>query len=73
MNSQLLLLPDQHLGIFVVYNSLGARDGGLTTQHMGFQRAFFDHYYPAAACRSNPIPNGLRRASQSVCGPLSGV
>jgi CubicO group peptidase (beta-lactamase class C family) len=47
MNSQLLLLPDQHLGVFVVYNSLGARDAGLTTQHTGFQRAFFDHYYPA--------------------------
>jgi len=47
MASQLLLLPDQHLGVFVVYNSLGARDGGLTTQHIGgFQRAFFDHYYP---------------------------
>jgi CubicO group peptidase (beta-lactamase class C family) len=49
MNSQLLLLPDQDLGIFVIYNSLGARDGGLTTQHTGFQRAFFDHYYPASA------------------------
>ena len=46
MASQLLLLPDQHLGVFVVYNSLGASDGGLTTQHIGFQRAFFDHYYP---------------------------
>jgi CubicO group peptidase (beta-lactamase class C family) len=49
MNSELLLLPDQHLGVFVVYNSLGARDGGLNVQHMGFQRAFFDHYYPAPA------------------------
>ncbi len=49
MESQLLLLPDQHLGVFVVYNSLGARDGGLTTQHIGFQRAFFDHYYPVSA------------------------
>jgi CubicO group peptidase (beta-lactamase class C family) len=49
MNSELLLLPDQHLGVFVVYNSLGARDGGLSDQHIGFQRAFFDHYYPAPA------------------------
>jgi CubicO group peptidase (beta-lactamase class C family) len=50
MASQLLLLPDQHLGVFVVYNSLEARDGGLTTKHVGgFQRAFFDHYYPAPA------------------------
>jgi CubicO group peptidase (beta-lactamase class C family) len=49
MASQLLLLPDQHLGVFVAYNSLGASDGGLTKQHYGFQRAFFDHYYPASS------------------------
>jgi CubicO group peptidase (beta-lactamase class C family) len=48
-NSELLLLPDRHLGVFVVYNSLGARDGGLNDQHIGFQRAFFDHYYPTPA------------------------
>lgn len=47
MVSQMLLLPDQHLGVYVTYNSLGARSGGLVMQHMGFQRAFFDHYYPA--------------------------
>jgi hypothetical protein len=47
MHSLLLLLPDQNLGVFVVYNSEGA--GGLTRQHYGFQRAFFDHYYPAPA------------------------
>jgi CubicO group peptidase (beta-lactamase class C family) len=45
MNSVLLLLPDQNLGVFVVYNSDGG--GNLTTQHSGFQRAFFDHYYSA--------------------------
>jgi CubicO group peptidase (beta-lactamase class C family) len=47
MQSLLLLLPDQNLGVFVVYNSLGA--DALTRQHFGFQRAFFDHYYPAPA------------------------
>ena len=47
MQSTLFLLPDQNLGVFVVYNSLGA--DGLTSQHLGFQRAFFDHYYPAPA------------------------
>ncbi|MFB0538370.1 MAG: serine hydrolase domain-containing protein [Anaerolineae bacterium] len=41
----LLLLPDQNLGVYVVYNHNDS--GGLTTQHFGFQRAFFDHYYPA--------------------------
>jgi len=47
MESLLLLLPDQHLGVFVVYNSLGGDP--LTRQHFGFQRAFFDHYFPAPA------------------------
>lgn len=47
MESMLLLLPDQDLGVFVAYNSLGA--GELNRQHFGFQRAFFDHYYPAPA------------------------
>lgn len=45
MHSLLLLLPDQNLGIFVTYNSTGG--AALATQHFGFQRAFFDHYYPA--------------------------
>ena len=67
MNSQLLLLPEQRLGIFVVYNSLGARDGGLTTQHMGFQRAFFDHYYPApAAAPIRPQVDFAERAGRFV-------
>jgi CubicO group peptidase (beta-lactamase class C family) len=47
MHSLLLLLPDQNLGVFVIYNSDGSRD--LINQHFGFQRAFFDHYYPAPA------------------------
>jgi len=47
MYGLLLLLPDQNLGVYVVYNSKVG--GGLTTQHSGFQRAFFDHYYPASA------------------------
>jgi len=63
MASQLLLLPDQHLGVFVVYNSLEARDAGLTTQYIGgFHRAFFDHYYsaPAVAPIQAPADFGAR-------------
>ncbi len=45
MNGLLLLLPDQDLGVYVIYNSMGG--GDLTNQHLGFQRAFYDHYYPA--------------------------
>ena len=58
MHSQILLLPDQHLGVFVAYNSQGARSGRLTTQHFGFQRAFFDHYYPAPALEPAHQPEG---------------
>ncbi|HEY3474108.1 MAG TPA: serine hydrolase domain-containing protein [Anaerolineales bacterium] len=67
MSSQLLLLPDQRLGVFVVYNSLGARDGSLTTQHYGFQRAFFDHYYPAsAAAPIQPLADSMERTGRFV-------
>ena len=59
MHSLLLLLPDQNLGVFVVYNSDGA--GNLINQHLGFQRAFFDHYFPAQAV--DPID--LRQISRS--------
>ena len=46
-NTLLLLLPDQDLGVFVSYNSEGGAE--LVNQHLGLQRAFFDHYYPAPA------------------------
>jgi hypothetical protein len=45
--AMILLMPDQHLGIFVAYNAEAADE--LTRQHFGFQRAFFDHYFPPAA------------------------
>jgi CubicO group peptidase (beta-lactamase class C family) len=54
MYSLLLLLPDQNLGVFVAYNSEGG--GELTNQHLGFQRAFFDHYYPTPAVESIKPP-----------------
>ncbi len=53
-NILLLLLPDQDLGVFVAYNSEGG--GDLTNQHFGFQRAFFDHYYPAQAVDPIQLP-----------------
>jgi CubicO group peptidase (beta-lactamase class C family) len=54
MESMLLLLPEQNLGVFVVYNSLGA--GELNRQHFGFQRAFFDHYFPTPALEPIQTP-----------------
>lgn len=65
MHSLLLLLPDQHLGVFVAYNTLGA--GDLIIQHLGFQRAFFDHYYPASAVEPiQPPTDFVERAGQFV-------
>jgi len=60
----LLLLPDQDLGVFVVYtNEVGA----LTTQHFGFQRAFFDHYYPAPVVEPvQPPADFAQRADRFV-------
>jgi CubicO group peptidase (beta-lactamase class C family) len=43
-HSLLLLLPDQNLGLFVTYNTLDADT--VASQHFGFQRALFDHYFP---------------------------
>jgi CubicO group peptidase (beta-lactamase class C family) len=63
MHSLLLLMPEQNLGVFVTYNSAGA--GALTLQHSGFQKAFFDHYYPAAeAHQLQPPTDFAERASR---------
>lgn len=47
MNSLLLLLPDQNLGVYVAYNSAGGAN--VADPHVGFQREFYDHYYPGSA------------------------
>lgn len=63
MESMLLLLPEQNLGIFIAYNSLGA--GELNRQHFGFQRAFFDHYFPAPTLdRIQPPADFEKRADR---------
>ena len=65
MQSQLLLLPDQDLGVFIVFNTMDV--GDLTTQHLGFQRAFFDHYYPAPAVEPiHPPADFAERAGRFV-------
>jgi len=61
----LLLLPDQNLGVYVVYNHNNS--GALTTLHFGFQRAFFDHYYPAPEVEPIQPPADFKeRASRFV-------
>ena len=59
----LLLIPEQDLGVFVAYNSDSAFN--LVNQHLGFQRAFFDHYYPAPAVEPiQPPADFAKRASR---------
>ena len=66
MYGQFLLLPDQHLGVYVVYNSAGA--GGLDFQHLGFQRPFFDHYYPAPAVAPIQPPADFAQRAERFTG-----
>jgi CubicO group peptidase (beta-lactamase class C family) len=67
MHSTLLLLPDQNLGVFVTYNSEGGRR--VADQHIGFQRAFFDHYYPASVVEPiQPPADFAERAGRFVGG-----
>jgi CubicO group peptidase (beta-lactamase class C family) len=73
MVSQFLLLPDQHLGVYVVYNSLGARDAGLDFQHFGFQRSFFDHYYPAPVVPPLHPPADLAQRGEEFAGLYKAV
>jgi len=64
MRSELMLLPDQNLGVFVVYNR---NISILTYQHFGFQMSFFDHYYPASATESTRPPSDFaERAGRFV-------
>jgi CubicO group peptidase (beta-lactamase class C family) len=65
MHSILLLLPQQNMGVFVNYNSDNL--GDLTVQHLGFQRAFFDHYFPASTVAPiQPPANFAERADRFV-------
>lgn len=66
MESMLLLLPEQNIGVFVAYNSLGA--GELNRQHFGFQRAFFDYYYPAPAVEPIQPPSDFAARADRFVG-----
>jgi CubicO group peptidase (beta-lactamase class C family) len=68
MFSELLLLPDQHLGVYVTYNSLGARYGTLVFQHFGFQKAFLDHYYPTPAVSPIQLPTDFAQRAERFTG-----
>lgn len=71
MQSVLLLLPDHNLGLFVNYNSEDV--GDLTTQHFGFQRAFFDHYFPASATAPIQPPADFAARGSRFVGAYSTI
>lgn len=64
--TMMLLLPDQDLGVYVVYNHNGS--GKLTTQHFGFQRAFFDHYYPTPEVEPIQPPADFKERASRFTG-----
>ena len=65
-NTLLLLMPDQNLGVYVAYNAEDV--GDLTRQHFGFQRAFFDHYYPAPVIEPLQPPADFAKRSGQFTG-----
>jgi hypothetical protein len=66
MNNMMLLLPDQGLGVFYIYNSTGS--DLLTLQHLGFMRAFFDHYYPTPAVAPIDPPADFAERAERFTG-----
>jgi CubicO group peptidase (beta-lactamase class C family) len=66
MNSLLLLLPDENLGVFVIYNSAGADE--VANPYFGFHRAFFDHYYPTPAVAALPSPADFAERASRFAG-----
>jgi hypothetical protein len=55
----------------VTYNSDGG--GNLTTQHFGFQRAFFDHYYPASAVEPIQPPADFAERARRFVGSYNTI
>jgi hypothetical protein len=66
MHSLLMLLRDENVGVFVTYNSKDA--GALTLQHSGFQKAFFDHYYPVSDVPARQPPAGFAERAGRFAG-----
>jgi CubicO group peptidase (beta-lactamase class C family) len=60
--SLLALLPEQHVGVFVSYNSFG---GAADYLSYPFLQAFLDHYFPASQeLKASPLTGVAQRISQ---------
>lgn len=66
-HSDMMLMPDAHVGLFVSYNSAGSRPGGGRTEVI---RAFLNRYFPEPVTASSPID---LKAAQTDGRAVSGV
>jgi CubicO group peptidase (beta-lactamase class C family) len=62
-HSLLALLPEQHVGVFVSYNSAGGAAARAT-----FLQAFLDHYYPAPKGATPQPPAGFAQRINQISG-----
>jgi CubicO group peptidase (beta-lactamase class C family) len=70
-HSDMVLVPDAHVGYFISYNTLGKNVGGGRGE---VQRAFINRYFPAQAePKSNIDPNTARNDGLAVSGVYDGT
>ncbi|MBP1991091.1 serine hydrolase domain-containing protein [Paenibacillus eucommiae] len=62
-NTQLYLVPDKQIGIFVSYS--GGEGGGAAEN---LAKAFFDHYFPAPEIQIPPLPSNIAETLQKYAG-----
>ena len=55
-HSDMFLLPEAHVGVFISYNSAGSRFGGGRGEVM---RAFLDRYFPGKTSSPPPLPKSI--------------
>ena len=69
-HSDMMLMPDAHIGLFISYNSAGSRPGGGRTEVI---RAFFNRYFPEPISATPAIDLKTAQADgRAVSGIYSG-
>lgn len=66
-HSDMYLLPSEHVGIFVTFNSSG-NDDASEALNKAIYRAFMDRYFPAGETKSAPTLPAMKRDAQRVSG-----
>ena len=70
-HSDMVLVPDAHIGYFLSYNSLGKNVGGGRGE---VQRAFMSRYFPSQGEANTQVdPNTARTDGQAVSGVYEGT